>query len=124
MSMSFLNQNNTNELRICQVDAVWVEFAEQIKAVKDGQAKLAALEAQIEREMQVNELMDDSFEMLVSEYATLCKQQKTFAQQLLRQMSEKIYNRVDNLTVEQTILLDQVDKACARLMMQYVTLTM
>lgn len=78
------NSNPINELSICQIDAIWVEFAEQIRAVRDGRAKLTELEAKIEREMQVNELMADSFEMLVSEYSTLCKQQKTFAQQLLR----------------------------------------
>ena len=61
---------------------------------------MATLEAQIEREMIVNELMPDSFERLVSEYGTLCKQQKTFAQQLLRQMCDKIFNRVDNMSVE------------------------
>lgn len=31
-------------------------------------------------------------------------------------MCEKIFSRVDNLSVEQTILLDRVEKACARLM--------
>ena len=31
-------------------------------------------------------------------------------------MSEKIFNKVDNQSVEQTILLDRVEHACARLM--------
>jgi uncharacterized protein (DUF3084 family) len=98
------------------MDQVWVDFAEQIKACKVGQAKVAALEAQIEREMEANELMADSFERMLVEYQSLLKQQKTFSQQLLRQMSEKLFNKVDNQSVEQTILLDKVEKACARLM--------
>ena len=31
-------------------------------------------------------------------------------------MCEKLFNRVDNMSVEQTILLDKVEKACERLM--------
>ena len=84
--------------------------------MREGEQKVSALEAQIEREMEANELMADSFEQMVLEYKTLLKQQKTFSQHLLRQMSEKIFNRVDNLSVEQTILLDRVEKACARLL--------
>ena len=74
------------------------------------------MEAKIEREMEVKELMADSFERLLSEYKTLIKQQKTFSQQVIRQICEKIFNRVDNLNVEQTIQLAKVEKACARLM--------
>ena len=43
------------------------------------------------------------------------KQQRTFQQQLLRQMGEKIYNKVDNVNVQQTIFLDQVESTCAKL---------
>jgi hypothetical protein len=53
--------------------------------------------------------------MLV-EYQSLLKHQTAFQQQLLRQMSEKLFNKVDNHSVDQTILLDKVEKACARLM--------
>lgn len=91
------------EMSICTIDQVWVEFAEQIKIVREGQTKLKGLEAKIEREMEVNELMADSYERMLSEYKTLIKQQQTFSQQLLRQICEKLFNRVDNLSVEQTI---------------------
>eukprot|EP00354_Favella_ehrenbergii_P006566 CAMPEP_0170468058 /NCGR_PEP_ID=MMETSP0123-20130129/11385_1 /TAXON_ID=182087 /ORGANISM="Favella ehrenbergii, Strain Fehren 1" /LENGTH=74 /DNA_ID=CAMNT_0010734541 /DNA_START=916 /DNA_END=1137 /DNA_ORIENTATION=+ len=70
----------------------------------------------IEHEMEANEMMATQFEHKLAEYQTLLKQQKTFSQQLMRQMCEKIFSRVDNLSVEQTILLDRVEKACARLM--------
>ena len=52
---------------------MWVEFAEQIKAVREGQEKINELEAQIEREMEVKELMADSFERMLAEYSTLLK---------------------------------------------------
>ena len=45
------------EMKICSIDQVWVELAEQIKAVKEGQRKIAEMEAVIEREMEVKEMM-------------------------------------------------------------------
>ena len=66
------------ELSICTIDQVWAEFAEQIKAVREGKDKLKMLEAKIEHEMEVNELMADSFERMVSEYKWLLQQQRTF----------------------------------------------
>jgi len=60
--------------------------------------------------------MADSFERMLVEYQSLLKHQTAFQQQLLRQMSEKLFNKVDNHSVDQTILLDKVEKACARLM--------
>ena len=68
---SMMQQHNSafaGELSICTMDQVWVDFAEQIKACQVGQAKVAALEAQIEREMEANELMADSFERMLVEY--------------------------------------------------------
>ena len=60
-------------MRICSVDQVWVEFAAQITAVKDGQAKIEALENKIEQEISASELMADSFERMLVEYQTLLK---------------------------------------------------
>ena len=66
------------EMSIFAIDQVWVDFAEQLKLVRDGKVKIAALEAQLEREMEANELMADSYERLLVEYQTLLKQQKSF----------------------------------------------
>ena len=60
--------------------------------------------------------MADSFERMLVEYQSLLKHQTAFQQQLLRQMSEKLFNKVDNHSVNQTILLDKVEKSCALLM--------
>ena len=72
------------EISICTIDQVWVDFAEQIKAVQAGRVKILTLEAQIEKEMQENELMADSFERMLVEYESLLKHQTAFQQQLLR----------------------------------------
>ena len=61
------------EMSICQIDQVWVDFADQLKMVREGRKKLVEMEAKIEREMEVKELMADSFERLLSEYKTLIK---------------------------------------------------
>ena len=69
----------------------------------------------MDAEVESKEGSSESLQVLITQYQTLLKQQRTFQQQLLRQMSEKIYNKVDNMNVQQTIFLDQVESACAKL---------
>ena len=66
--------------------------------------------------MELKETSVDSLQAMIGEYQALLKQQKTFSSQLLRQMSEKTFNRVDNQNVQQTILFDQVEAAYSRVM--------
>ena len=53
----------------------------------------------MDAEVESKEGSSESLQVLITHYQTLLKQQRTFQQQLLRQMSDKIYNKVDNMNV-------------------------